>query len=138
MRALAAIDAEIGALLSPYGVTLEQLLPLDQAFGQLLSLAPLPPGCMDARAYLEQLDTYQCNVREAESKLCEAQRTDEASHLRRSLDLYEAKLYRFSRLWRPIDGEAFRSALYVLLRERIDAALSERRAEALALMRAPE
>lgn len=128
MRALAEIDADIARVLAPYAVTLEQLLPLE--YGTLQSMTPLPPGCMDARDYVEQLDTYQSNVREVEAKLAAAG-ADE--HLRRTLELYEAKLYRFSCLWRPIDAEAFRSALHALLRERVDAAVSAGRAEALAL-----
>jgi len=128
MRSLAAIDVDIARVLAPYSVTLEQLLPL--SYGTLQSMTPLPPGCMDARDYLEQLDTYQSNVREGEAKLAAAS-ADE--HLRRTLELYEAKLYRFSCTWRPIDAEAFRTSLHALLRERIDAAVSAGRAEALAL-----
>ena len=128
-RELAAIDADIARVLAPYDVTLEQLLPL--SYGTLQSMTPMPPGRMDARDYLEQLDTYQSNVREVEAKLA----TQPDEHLRRTLELYEAKLYRFSRLWRPIDAEAFRSALHALLRERIDAAVGAGRAEALVLTR---
>ncbi len=135
MRDIAAIDADIAVVLKPYDVTLDQLVPIMMAHGTLLSLTPLPPGCMDARDYLEQLDTYQSNVREAEAKLMgEAHHQRPEEHLRRALDIYEAKLYRFSRLWRPIDAHAFRSALHALLRERINAAVDAGRAEALALV----
>jgi hypothetical protein len=139
MRDLAAIDADIERVLTPYGVTLDELLPV--AYGPLPSVTPLPPGCMDARDYLEQLDTYQSNVRDAEAKLAllssgaaedETKRSDE--HLRRALDLYEAKLYRFSRLWRPIDAESFRKALHGLVRERINTAVDAGRARAQSLV----
>ena len=139
------IDAEIQARLAPYGLTLDTYLPLHHK--PLYELTPLPPGCMDAPDYLTQLEAYQASLVDAQTKLAasqarlaEAEPGDEGL-IRRQVDqdrcnveLYDTKLYCFSRVWRPIQGVAFRAAMGALLRERARTVLAHHQAEALRLL----
>ncbi len=109
---VAEIDAELAAMLAPYGVS-------PSAYLQSLENPPrLPPGTIDSRAYLARLSDLK-------------ERIDQAS-----TPELERQMWEFTLLTRPIDGVAFRMRMTRLLRARCEVVQAKHTAEAKRLMRA--
>ena len=131
------IDRELARVLLRHGVELRAYLTMPDVYYD----APLPRGTMDARAYLSLLDAVERELNGLEDARTLADRHlgeafahaasmglslyDAQSTLARDFEARRRALHarrvRLVTRWRPIDAEAFRTAVAPLLKNRLEA-----------------